>query len=129
MATEPVFDEPPHDGTASDEFPFEQPQLAVTTTREEGCVVVTLGGELDIATGPLLDAALQAALQGAPAPTRLVLVLTALEFADVAGLGVVLRHERALARHGGTVELREPSAMVRRIVATLALGDRLHLGG
>ena len=77
----------------------------------------------------MLDDALRAALQDAPSPTRLVLDLHGLEFTDVAGLGVVLRHERALARAGGTVELRSPSPMLRRIVRTLALEDRLHLSG
>jgi len=105
------------------------PALTVTTTREDSCVVVALGGELDIATGPVLDAGLRAALSGAAVPTRLVLDLTALEFADVAGIGVLLRHERALASAGGTLELREPSAMVRRMVAVLDLGDRLRLPG
>jgi len=80
-------------------------------------------------TAFLLDAGLRAALSGAAVPTRLVLDLTALEFADVAGIGVLLRHERALASAGGTLELREPSAMVRRMVAVLDLGDRLRLPG
>ncbi len=105
-----------------------EPFLAVRTSRDDSCLVVTLSGELDIATGPVLDAALRDAVSGG-VPARLVLELSALAFADVAGLGVLLRHERALARSGGTVELRRPSAMVRRIVTTLALGDRLHLAG
>jgi anti-anti-sigma factor len=57
-----------------------------------------------------------------------VIDVTALTFTDVAGLGVVLHHERELARAGGAVEVRSPSPMLRRIVQTLALQDRLHLG-
>ena len=91
-------------------------------------MVLTLEGELDLATGPELAQALLAA-SGPPPPARLALDLRALAFADVAGLGVVLRHERTLAGAGGTVELRHPSAMVRRIVTTLSLADRLHLVG
>ena len=72
------------------------PELEVTTARRDDCVVLTLAGELDIATGPVLDDALNTVMQDLPAPTRLVLDLSALAFTDVAGLGVVLRHERGL---------------------------------
>jgi anti-anti-sigma factor len=112
------------------DHPYEPgPELFVTTRHEDDCVVLALEGELDLATGPLLAQALLATGAGPTAPPRLALDLSALAFADVVGLGVVLRHERVLARSGGTVELRHPSTMVRRIVTTLALQDRLHLVG
>lgn len=114
--------------TATDDRSPAGPELVVTTSRRSDGVVLALRGELDIATGPVLDAAVRAAVQDAPAPTRLVLDLAALEFADVAGLGVLLPHQRALAAGGGSVVLQGASPMVRRIVTTLDLGDRLQLG-
>ncbi len=103
------------------------PALRLRVSHEASCTVLHLVGELDIATGPLLRARLQDLLEPRREPPvgRLVVDVAGLQFVDVAGLGVLLQAERVLVARGGSLSLRSPSAMVRRIVAVLGLETRL----
>jgi anti-sigma B factor antagonist len=76
----------------------EQPQmLTVTSTRREGTVVVSLTGELDMATAGRAASALKAAVEvGVP----VILDLTGLRFFSSAGLNLLLQlHEDTRERH------------------------------
>jgi anti-sigma B factor antagonist len=71
--------------------------MTVTSTRQDGAVVVSLAGELDMATADLAAAALRDAVAvGAP----VVLDLTGLRFFSSAGLNLLLQlHEDMRERH------------------------------
>jgi anti-sigma B factor antagonist len=92
---------------------------------EEGSVSLVLGGELDIASAPMLEARFaQAVAVGAP---RVVVDLRGLEFIDSTGLRVLL----ALGMPGPASG--QPSAefvpgppVVQRVFELAGVADRLH---
>lgn len=75
--------------------------IAVRLTSQ--ATIVTLTGELDLATVPMLDARL-AALGGQRAP-HLVVDVTALTFCDCSGLGALVRARNQAAARGGWLRL------------------------
>jgi anti-anti-sigma factor len=97
--------------------------LGVTRTRAaDGCLRITLIGELDLATVPLLDAAL-AACAGGDAVT---LDLSQLEFADCAALGCVINWIARSRRERWSLEVDPAlSPQVGRLVALTGTGDQL----
>jgi anti-sigma B factor antagonist len=97
------------------------PALRASVTREDGCVVVALTGELDLATAGRLRTRLSDVVQSRPAPRQVVLDLAGLEFVDAAGISVLLGAQRALQARGGELCLRSPSRLVRRVVKVLDL--------
>ena len=91
---------------------FSEPShFAVTVAPVARTTVVTVAGELDIATGPLLGAMLDA-LNGLP-PTEVVFDMSRLDFVDAGGLRFV--HIAALdARLAGRrVRIRNVSERLR----------------
>lgn len=91
----------------------------VVTVDLGGAVEVSLHGELDIAAvaelwssvGPILD---DPRRQG---PLSLILDMTALEFLDAAGLGVVVRLANKIRCRGGDVLVRPPARpLVRKVL-------------
>jgi anti-sigma B factor antagonist/stage II sporulation protein AA (anti-sigma F factor antagonist) len=99
------------------------PSLRITVAREGSTSLVRLAGELDLATAEELRARVRE-LRREP---RLVFDLAGVEFLDVTGLGVLLETSRLLAEHGGSVLLRRPRPMVRRMLSLLKLEDALHV--
>jgi anti-anti-sigma factor len=89
--------------------------------------LITLRGELDIATSGLLQALLDDLLRARRVPrlSRLVLDTHDLGFADASGLAPVLHARAVLSRRGGTLELRQPSPAVRRLLQLLDLAELL----
>jgi anti-anti-sigma factor len=86
-----------------------------------GVPVLQLSGDLDIAGADALEAAVaQIAAQG---PAELVFDLTDLRFMDSAGIAVLVGASRDI----GAVQLRNPSAIVRRIVELTGLTDTLPI--
>jgi anti-sigma B factor antagonist len=71
---------------------FPRKDFSVRTEQHGGAVVVVPSGELDIATAPTLEEALQRAI--ATNPTRVVLDLRELEFIDSSGLRTLLMARR-----------------------------------
>lgn len=84
-------------------------------------MVVALSGELDLATADTLRSCLGPLVQGASAPDRLVLDLSDLSFVDASGISALLVVQRALDSRGGTLVLRSPSRLVRRVMKVLEL--------
>ncbi len=95
--------------------------LRAVVTRSGSRVVVTLAGELDLATADSLRRRLRTLVQAAPPPSRLVLDAADLEFVDASGISVLLNARRSLADRGGELVLRSPSRLVRRVVTALDL--------
>ena len=96
-------------------------ELAVDTADSEAGTVLTVRGELDIATVGLLREALDKALVGAP--PVLYLDLTPLDFIDSTGCRELVRSSKAATGGGTTLELvcPEGNKRVRRIVDFMQL--------
>lgn len=97
--------------------------LQIAVRRAPGRTTVSLGGELDLATVWQLRVVLDAVV--AERPRRLLLELAAVSFIDVTGLAVLVRTQQELASAGGTLTLRQPSRMLRRLLTVLDLTDTL----
>ena len=91
--------------------------LSLDVRRDGDSITVLAEGEIDKATAPMLRDCLTA-LQG-----DVVVDLTALEFLDSTGLGVLIGANRALELGGGTLRLRAPQPQVRRVLDITGLGE------
>ncbi|MGW2370977.1 STAS domain-containing protein [Kitasatospora sp. NPDC001683] len=89
----------------------------------QDCVSMSLEGELDIATAPLLLDAVIRAL--AARPGQLVLDVEALTFCDAAGVRALLQARRACRVHHAEFRLTGVRPRFRRILALLRLTDLL----
>jgi anti-sigma B factor antagonist len=86
-------------------------------------VVLTLVGELDLATAPELERCLQEIL--AEAPRRLLLDLDELTFVDSAGVTVLIRAKKEAEANGCRVVLRRATAQLHRVFAVVGLANWL----
>jgi anti-sigma B factor antagonist len=87
--------------------------LSVVIENEPGAAVLTVSGELDMASSPELDHAIER-VESAP-QEAIIVDLGKLEFMDVAGLRVLLEaHERA-AQRGARLYLVNVRSGVRRL--------------
>jgi anti-anti-sigma factor len=80
--------------------------------------VLTLGGELDLATAPLLQEQLERAIRGEGA---VVIDLSGLQFIDSSGLNVLVRAERQMRASGRQLVLVYGSPGVRRVFELTSL--------
>lgn len=96
--------------------------LTVTVHRTAGWTVVSARGQVDVATAPRFQQALQRLTR--PQQRRLVLDLGAVEYLDSFGLGVVLEAVTRTRQGGGAVTLVCASGRVRDLLAAAGL-DRL----
>jgi anti-sigma B factor antagonist len=95
---------------------------AVEAVRDaSGAPVVELIGEIDISNVHRLGASLDRFIDGDAQP--LIVDLTKLEFMDSSGIAMLLR----AAARAGTIEVRNPSEVVRRIIECTGLADVLHV--
>jgi len=88
----------------------------------DGCVVVRLQGELDMATTPALSRALDAALDGRP--HALALDLSELTFIDSTGIRVLITGSRRAGGQGCSFVLRAPRRTVLKALRLTGV-DRL----
>jgi anti-sigma B factor antagonist len=98
-------------------------QGAVEGSRDpSGVPVVELIGEIDISNAERLSATLDRLIDGETTP--LVVDLAKLEFMDSSGIAMLLK----VAARVDSIEIRNPSNVVRRIIECTGLTDVLHLG-
>ena len=88
---------------------------------ESGATVVSLVGEIDVSNMESVREQLEPTIQRAP--DRLVFDLGALEFMDSSGLALML----AAAQRAGSVALRNPTPLIRRLVEATGLAEILGL--
>jgi anti-anti-sigma factor len=81
----------------------------------QGCLVVQICGELDIATAPELREQLLAILNR-QTTSRLILDLSKLEFMDSSGVAVLIDTDRRARLLGGSVALVAPQRSVSRVL-------------
>jgi anti-sigma B factor antagonist len=95
-------------------------ELVVDTTIDQaGVPIVSISGELDSSNAASLEASV--ASLAATRPERLIFDLSGLRFMDSAGLAVLV----GVASEVSSVELREPSQIVRRTIELTGLSGVL----
>jgi anti-sigma B factor antagonist len=99
--------------------------LQLTTQQIDGHAVVSLKGELDIATVDDLRNDLRKARQSYG--EHVILDLAELEFMDSQGLSVIVNCHKAVTAAGGSFALVAPRPIVRRTLEITGLSGRLHV--
>lgn len=90
------------------------PQLTLTVHPDSDCVILTVGGEVDLATAPQLRAKLTDLVDNATG--SVVVDLTPVAFIDSTGLEALLAaHRRGRAR-GQTIQLVCPEGQALRVL-------------
>lgn len=116
-------------GTPSDADPSSATtsldQLTVVVDRDAEPPTISLAGELDPHTAPLLQTEIDRVLDAEG--TDLVLDLSELGFVDSSGLRVLIAAQHQLAEQGGTLVLRTPSETVRRLLEITGLVDHVTI--
>jgi len=96
----------------------------VESDEQPGATVVTVTGELDIASAPELESTL-AMLTGRP---LVVIDLRALEFVDSTGLGVFVRAHHRAVEQGHRIGLVHASGQVEKLLSLTGLESQLLIG-
>jgi anti-sigma B factor antagonist len=99
------------------------PDFGCETTSDRGRFIVTVRGEVDIATAPIVEAALCDAIASSRQPV--VADLAAVEFIDSSGVHALLVANVAARDHRIPFVLRAPHAHVMRVLDLLGLTDQL----
>lgn len=101
------------------------PLVSVSTRYSSEPPVVEVGGEIDLATAPILDRHL-ASLIG-PGSPDVVIHLGRVTFMDASGLGVLIRADNLARVHGGRVRLAAlPDRLARLLRITGLDGHFAH---
>jgi anti-sigma B factor antagonist len=90
-----------------------------------GDMVLSVEGEIDFATAPELEAALEDALD--PGRTRLIVDLRRVTFMDSTGLVLLLRHNRTAAAAGQRLIVIKGPPHVQRVFEITGLSERLTM--
>jgi anti-sigma B factor antagonist len=102
-----------------------QNQFRVEARRDGGAAVIAVIGELDLASGPELEAELD---QLSGPDTQLVVIdLRQLDFMDSTGLSILVRAHQRLADEGCEVGLVKGSQQVQRLLDLTGVAERLRL--
>ena len=96
--------------------------LITNVRAENGAVVISVSGEIDIATCAQLRDAIEPHL--GPSQT-IVLDLSGVQFMDSSSLSVLVQARGALTADGGSLMLRNPSTAARRVLSITQLEDLL----
>lgn len=99
--------------------------LSLSTTRDDDTVVVSVAGDVDLATAPELDGAVSAAVNDAAGDV--VVDLAGMTFIDSAGINALLKGRRLADGRGLRFRIVNPDGVVRDVLElTGVLG---HLSG
>ncbi|UUV35940.1 STAS domain-containing protein [Amycolatopsis roodepoortensis] len=102
-----------------------EPLSVVTTRADPGHVIITVSGDLDLATTKFLDAELNQALD--PVPSSVVVDLNGVAFCDSTGLSTLIGLNNRCA--ADRIDLRFlPSATIRRLLRRTGLSGLLPIG-
>jgi anti-sigma B factor antagonist len=102
-----------------------QSHFRVEVANKGEAAVISVSGELDLASSPALEEELERA---ANSGTRLVVVdLRELEFMDSTGLSVLVRAHQRAAQNDQRFGLVNGSQQVQRLLSLTGVADRLML--
>src|SRR4051794_31960495 len=99
--------------------------LRVSSKQEDDRIVISLAGELDIATASRIEEALRAAEEAAPA--LLVLDLRQLSFMDSTGLRTILGADARAREAGRRVVVVQGDENIRRVFEVTRLYERVEI--
>ena len=94
--------------------------LTFTVTEEAGRTVVSIAGEIDLATSSSLGECLEAHAG------IVVIDLAKVTFIDSSGLGVLVRERKRVRSRSGDLRLRAPQDHVRRVFEVTGLSELLE---
>src|SRR5258708_18825628 len=85
---------------------------------DNSTTLVAVGGDVDIATSPILRRLLAAIAcrQGEVANSHIVIDLSLVTLLDASGISVLMEAARTADRHGHTLVLRDPSPNCMRVL-------------
>ncbi|HET8978702.1 MAG TPA: STAS domain-containing protein [Solirubrobacteraceae bacterium] len=99
---------------------MDEPLASYQVTRSpDGTAVVAISGELDMSTVDELANELRPVL--ADAPSRLIVDVSAVSFADSSAIALWVRWSGSVS----DFELRDPPPLLRRVLATMGLTTKL----
>jgi anti-sigma B factor antagonist len=102
-----------------------QNQFRVDARNEGSAAVVEVSGELDLASGPELEAVLE---RLAAEPTELLIIdLRQVEFMDSTGLSIIVKAHQKFADDGRRLALVKGPSQVQRLLDLTGVADRLQL--
>lgn len=107
----------------ADAVPHAGEDFSMMTWPVDGAMVLSLGGELDIATTSLLTERVQALVD--EGYTRIVLDLAHLRFCDCAGLRGLLCAREITTEAGGWARLSRVGGLTRHIIEITGLAEAL----
>ena len=100
-------------------------ELRTEVSEVKAWTVVTVHGEIDVATSPTLrERLIDLVNEGA---TRLVLDLEAVDFLDSTGLGTIVSLLKRVRTHGGDLRLVCTEARIRRLFEITGLDKAVPL--
>jgi anti-anti-sigma factor len=101
----------------------EQDQLRIDSAIESDRVVFSLDGELDMASAPALQAALES--ESLAGKEMVVLDLRRLRFVDSTGLRIILAARNRCRERGQQLAVTRGSEQVERLLSVTGMGDHL----
>ena len=107
----------------ADAVPRAGDEFSMMTWPVEGAMVLSLGGELDIATAARLTDRVRALVE--QGHTRVVLDLAHLDFCDCTGLRALLVARGIATEAGGWVRLSRVGVLTRHIIEITGLAEAL----
>jgi anti-anti-sigma factor len=103
------------------------PPFEVSPTYENQTARLSLRGELDMYSTPLLERELSHAVRRRP--RQIVLDLAGLSFMDVSGLRTILDAGREVRRCGGTLVVANPLPHIVRLLELTAIDQSVEVLG
>lgn len=101
--------------------------LSIDVNRGGDRVVLRLDGELDLASVPLLEDAVENATSADDAMTSIVLDLRGLEFIDSTGLRAILLQDKRSTERGQKLALVRGSEQVQRLMQMTRVDEHLRI--
>jgi anti-anti-sigma factor len=102
-----------------------QANFRVEVRSEYGSPLLSVAGELDLASSPMLEAALERAMSNGPG--LVIIDLRGLEFMDSTGLGVLIRAHNHAQETGHRLGIVNGSSQVRRLLSLTGVAERLTI--
>lgn len=103
---------------------MEEQGLVIAVRRRAGHVLVTVSGEIDIATAGQLRARLAGAVGGGQ---QVIVDLSRVSFIDAAGAGILAGAAARAAARGGSLRLAAAGRQVRRVLVLTGLDRSIPL--
>jgi anti-anti-sigma factor len=130
VACDPAFRVRRHDSPSPGDGPAKAPEMNpfhfLTITEHHGQrSLIRLEGELDVSSSDHLRQAILDALDRAP--KTLIADLSALDFADCAGLSVLVWAHNIQARQGRELIITGCQPIIRRVLSLTGLNTYLHV--